>query len=301
MKWSPPMHIRLLNGLLALTIGLPVGMTWHLVQQKRQDQRNAGLVNAVRRADVQAVLTLLEQGANPNEYGNADADYYPVAESATHETVVSLWEDFQRRLRGQHQRAQEIPLALPQFPKLPVLLLALGLECQTSKDDCYCPSLVNPIIVRALIDKGANLNVRGRFGESPLSVAIFVGERQTVQLLLDKGVQVNVTDDKGETPLHYARCRCDIKTTTQLLERGANINARYADGSTVVMPSEYLTWKWGEETAHDHEVLKLMRVLLAWHPNLDLTDKQGNTALSIARKSKLTMIAAMLRASGATK
>ena len=55
--------------------------------------------------------------------------------------------------------------------------------------------------VRALLDAGADVNVRNYKGQTALHCAAKAGFDQIVALLLDRGAEVNAKDDKGATPL----------------------------------------------------------------------------------------------------
>ncbi|OCL12661.1 ankyrin, partial [Glonium stellatum] len=58
--------------------------------------------------------------------------------------------------------------------------------------------------VRLLIERGANLNAKGRYGLTLLHIYAQRGNRIQVQLLLEYGANVNVRDNIGHTPLFLA-------------------------------------------------------------------------------------------------
>lgn len=54
----------------------------------------------------------------------------------------------------------------------------------------------------ALLDVGADVEVRNAKGVIPLHVAVMRGELSTVRLLIEREADVNAQDDDGESALH---------------------------------------------------------------------------------------------------
>lgn len=52
-------------------------------------------------------------------------------------------------------------------------------------------------IIRLLLDRGADTNIRGRSGSSALGLATFVGYKSIIKLLLERGADVNMEDSEG--------------------------------------------------------------------------------------------------------
>jgi ankyrin repeat protein len=57
--------------------------------------------------------------------------------------------------------------------------------------------------VKLLLDKGAEVNVRNRYGGTPLKLAVVMGYQDIVQALLDHGADTNARDYYG-TPVDWA-------------------------------------------------------------------------------------------------
>src|SRR5262249_39196197 len=78
--------------------------------------------------------------------------------------------------------------------------------------------------VRALLDAGAEPNIRNYAGATALMWAI--GDAEKVRLLLDRGADVNARSDEGRTPLAMAAGQRDSAAVVKLLlDRGANARA----------------------------------------------------------------------------
>jgi ankyrin repeat protein len=157
-------------------------------------------------------------------------------------------------------------------------------------------------IVELLILKGADINVKGSFGETPLHWAAQYGHKNVVELLLSKGADPNVTDAVGGTPLHYARKPDVIEA---LLVKGANINAKSSTGSTPlhsVVRDHYkilgLTIKPSKETLENNK--EIVELLLRKGADINIKDKKGQTPIQLARESGDTEMVDFLKKHGAT-
>lgn len=118
----------------------------------------------------------------------------------------------------------------------------------------------NTARVKELLGQGANPNVRGADGRSPLMEAAYGGHLEIFRLLLDKGARVDFKKDDGATALSFAQGRNDQVMVEMLLqidrlieaagrgdetavrtqlEKGASVNAGGADGRTALMEAAY--------------------------------------------------------------
>ena len=93
-------------------------------------------------------------------------------------------------------------------------------------------SLRRDIMVEALIQRGANVNLRCIKGAGPLYIACENGHESTAQLLLKSGADVNLCEKKGASPLYIA-CQQGHESTTQLLlNSGADVNSCQKEGAS---------------------------------------------------------------------
>ena len=81
-------------------------------------------------------------------------------------------------------------------------------------------------MVRFLLDKGANVEVKNIIDRTPLHNAAKKGYSDIVNLLIERGADVNGKDFFGSTALHEASKEGHLGTVKVLLEKGANINAK---------------------------------------------------------------------------
>jgi ankyrin repeat protein len=85
---------------------------------------------------------------------------------------------------------------------------------------------------RRLIKAGADVNVRGKDGATPLYAASRHGYEKIVRLLLDAGADVSAATTNGATPLLIASHEGYTKIVKLLLGAAANSNAGTVDGVT---------------------------------------------------------------------
>lgn len=58
--------------------------------------------------------------------------------------------------------------------------------------------------VLLLLERGARLNARNKYGNTLLHAAAMNGHTEMVLFLLDKGIKLTTKNNAGSTPLHYA-------------------------------------------------------------------------------------------------
>ena len=124
--------------------------------------------------------------------------------------------------------------------------------------------------VQSLIDHGADLNVRcGDTDEqrsvkwTPLLVASKNGRLDISRVLLKHGADVNYQDDFGKSPLHVASRLASNDLARLLLNHGANLNALDASGETAL------------HDASSNRQLAVAKLLLEYGANVDARRRVG--------------------------
>jgi ankyrin repeat protein len=84
----------------------------------------------------------------------------------------------------------------------------------------------NAKVVEYLVAHGASLKVTGRFQQSPLQLAAYMGYTDIARVLLNNKADVDERGPWGETALHWAAVRGNIDVAALLLERGADATSR---------------------------------------------------------------------------
>lgn len=76
--------------------------------------------------------------------------------------------------------------------------------------------------VNEMIEKGADVNARDRFGDTPLHLAIKNRHPDTATLLIQRGANINVAGALGDTPLHVSIYEEQKGLSELLLKKGAD-------------------------------------------------------------------------------
>ena len=78
-----------------------------------------------------------------------------------------------------------------------------------------------------MINKGANINIKCKYGVSPFHNACDNDNINIVKLLIDKGAQINCIDDFNNAPINHAINRKQIEIIKLLLSVGSNFKLEY--------------------------------------------------------------------------
>jgi ankyrin repeat protein len=145
-----------------------------------------------------------------------------------------------------------------------------------------------------LIGLGADVNLKGRSGISPVAAAAYAGSDPIVEALIAHGADERVADDTGKPPIIYAAARAKLDIVKRLLGRNIDINARYQHELTLLM------WASGaDEKVPEADAIKVVKYLVDSGARIDDRDARGRTALMIAAEGGRAEIVALLLARGA--
>eukprot|EP00003_Mantamonas_plastica_P021036 TRINITY_DN3396_c0_g1_i11.p1 TRINITY_DN3396_c0_g1~~TRINITY_DN3396_c0_g1_i11.p1 ORF type:complete len:251 (+),score=60.93 TRINITY_DN3396_c0_g1_i11:129-881(+) len=144
----------------------------------------------------------------------------------------------------------------------------------------------NCSLVQDLISKGADINVRGVHGWSPLLLAQWYEHDDIVQLL--RSQNANEEHMICEQDLQFLKTvEQDITDSLRLIVEGANVNARFDDGDTALI------------RAVSSRSLDKVKMLIDHGANVNLRGCMHDTALMKAAESGDMEIATMLLEHGA--
>jgi ankyrin repeat protein len=177
------------------------------------------------------------------------------------------------------------------------LLLEYGIDPNAGDGDTaviYACGMGQTEIAEALMEAGADVNFRGRYGETAFTTQAdcYISEQRRIHLmrkLITYGADINAQREDGETALMKAVWRGERSVVRFLLEQGANVNLRgYEDCTALIYAAE------GGHT-------RIARLLVAYGADVTLHDEKGRTALSLAKRWPGKRIARLLKAAGATE
>jgi len=125
-------------------------------------------------------------------------------------------------------------------------------------------------IAELLIEFGANIETRNVVENTPLLGAIRFLDTPVpiVQLLLSKGVNIEPINGFGRTPLIQATYENHVEVVRLLIEQGANTSARDTNGDTSLI------------IAAKQNSGAIVQLLIEGRASLELTNISGGTALS---------------------
>ncbi|KAK2591217.1 hypothetical protein QQS21_011102 [Conoideocrella luteorostrata] len=139
-------------------------------------------------------------------------------------------------------------------------------------------------VAKLLLKKGADIEAKDKYGQTPLSLATEEGREAVAKLLLDKGADIEAKDKHGRTPLSLATKEAMTKL---LLEKGADIEAKDKYGQTPLS----LATEEGREA--------MAKLLLDKGADIEAKDKHGRTPLSLAAQKGYQDVAKLLLDKGA--
>lgn len=83
-----------------------------------------------------------------------------------------------------------------------------------------------------LIREGADVNAKGKTGNSILSYAVDNGDLKMVKMLIDRGADINIKNADNWTVLHFAADKKNLEMVSLLIQNGAEIDAEDNYGNT---------------------------------------------------------------------
>ena len=106
-------------------------------------------------------------------------------------------------------------------------------------------------LVKALVEKGADVNVMDEDGRTPLYMASNNGHKEVVVALLHNGANINIaTKNSGMTPLMLASMCGHKSIVEELIKSGANVNQMTKDGKENAISFAY--------SRKQHHIVKLL-------------------------------------------
>ncbi|HVX16370.1 MAG TPA: ankyrin repeat domain-containing protein [Pirellulales bacterium] len=229
------------------------------------------LCHAVCGGSIDAVELLLERGA---EVGRHSGKLLTLAVAMDRVDLLRLLiehgADVERvRLLGRLDDAERpvADLLIAHGKKVPHWMLPRACRPDVSSNELHR--------VTVLLDYGASLEDRGRYGLTALHYAVRGGKLPLIKLLLERGAHVNALDEDGLTPLLHlskTRSKADPVSVMELLAGGgADLDARDEKQGTLLM---YFA-RQGKTGA--------VRWLLAHGADRNARNERGKTAADVAR------------------
>jgi ankyrin repeat protein len=142
-------------------------------------------------------------------------------------------------------------------------------------------------MARRLLDAGADVNARDRFGSTPLELSAWRGFRDVVDLLLDRGAAVPADSQAVAVGLMTAAERALTRLFRIFSERAADLNPRNDNGGTIL------------HSAAAGGSAEIAAILLGRGLDVNARDRYGRTPLHYAAENGRTEVVRLLLERGA--
>lgn len=153
-----------------------------------------------------------------------------------------------------------------------------GVDLKITTDSCSWHGKTSWGLERFISDlvaRGADVNCKNGYGNSPLHLAARAGSKRNLKILLKKGADVNSRNNNGWTPLHFlAKSTEAVDQVEYLVVQGADVNAK---DNMLVTPLGF---------AVSSKNYKVSQLLLDSGADVDAKDHKGQTYLHILAVEK---------------
>ncbi|HLK59397.1 MAG TPA: ankyrin repeat domain-containing protein [Chthonomonadaceae bacterium] len=234
-----------------LLVGILMGL---MMREYRREQASQDLIAAIKAYDTPAALAALKAGADPNTRDHSDDKPLSFSEHMKQLLDKALHPNV-KPMPDEHQTA--LMLSLP----------------GTNND--------RNVLVKALLDAGANPNTGDENGNTPLIIAAQLNYHESLRLLLKYGAKVNVKGGDGRTALHGTAYRGNVEGVQLLIRNGADVNAQEKRFRNTPLIEAVMFWP---DKPRQVELENTVHVLLDNHADVNLKDNYGKTALDYARQ-----------------
>jgi len=254
----------------------------------KEEVISASLHYAVIANQVAMAKYLLDEGAKI-EGTDQDGHYTPLMETTMYEMAELLVQ------RGANVNA------VSKFNYTPLLRAVLNFPNPNLEENDYVK------IINLLLDKGAKPDTPDGHGTTPLMWA--VQKMTPTKILIERGVNVNIQNKNGETALMLAVKGGLVKTllfipvighfedaAKLLIAKGADINLQETNGKTALMHAAGALNNTGNDYA---SYTDMAEILIDKGAKIDMEDKDKHTALYWAQRYGRTKTAELLLAKGA--
>ncbi|HEY3298404.1 MAG TPA: ankyrin repeat domain-containing protein, partial [Armatimonadota bacterium] len=147
-------------------------------------------------------------------------------------------------------------------------------------------------IVKLLLASGAKVNARRADGQTALLMdgETWSDDPTIAGLLLNAGAEIDARDNEGKTALHKATNKGKEKVIKLLLDRGAGVGVKDNKGVTPLLAGN---WRFGTD---DKAVVRTTEMLLSRGADPEAKDTYGNTALFSAVEGRnIDIVSALIK------
>lgn len=165
---------------------------------------------------------------------------------------------------------------------------------------------------KRLVDAHAHIDVKDKYGNTPLMYAVNADRDALVKYFIDSKADLNLRNKSGHTALLLAIGNSSFHSLKLLIQANADLNTADEDGRTPLMRSiekervfkglqndERYKPYWAQHKQSAKELRRLSKYLIEAKVDLNKQDNKGDTALTYAARSDNEEISNLLKAAGA--
>lgn len=315
----PKIMFLLVVFFLASTFSINASYQQTQPSKETSEETTKALFEAVNKADIDTLQTLLSSGANANTKNKENYSLLMAACCNYYQESNGL--KLVKTLITNGAKINEPLLMCPVYRgdiNLVKFLISNGVDVNLQNDygstALMSASQTGYIeIVRLLLAAGSDVNKRDNKGYSALRIAVLHNSlnvfklliqakadieadknsilidscrgnyTEIVKLMLEAKANVNTTNEYGASPLMYAACFPTTEVLEKLIISGANINGKDNKGRTALM------------YAVERGAIESVKVLLQAKADPKVKDQNGQTAFYIASSGGKVEIANLLK------
>ena len=80
--------------------------------------------------------------------------------------------------------------------------------------------------IKKLLENGANVNARNKWGDTALMRSALKGHKEVVEILIENGANINAKNGLMDTTMMYAAANGHVEIVQLLIDKGADVNAK---------------------------------------------------------------------------
>ncbi|HEX5307179.1 MAG TPA: ankyrin repeat domain-containing protein [Dyella sp.] len=286
---------RLAAGVEAAAARPPAAPLTEIERTAGTPEQAAALLAAIREADVERALALVEAGADPNTAPQPDdRDQRPalllaalLPDTRLLRALIARGADVNRSAGGLTALLAATRDSLQGRAEAVMTLISNGanpLVTDAEGNTALHGAVLSdePIVAAMLLDAGADLNAINRAGLTPLATACRAANWPLAKFLLERGAKAQLADAEPALVAAASLADDDPQGIRLLLKHRAAINAVDARKRSALMTA----------AAEGHE--EIARALRAAGADVNLVDQHGSTALMEAARAGAVAIVQLL-------
>ncbi|KAK0654993.1 ankyrin repeat-containing domain protein [Cercophora newfieldiana] len=215
------------------------------------------LTEYVANGNIETVQFLLKHGADPNILSRAlGGPLHRSARNSNLEMVKFLLEN--------DDAVVDVNAAAPSVCGTPLISAIMRWDTEDNN---------TAEIIKLLVKRGADVNVKGGLLGYPLNAAAFNSEPEMIDLLIENGADKDAKDDFGRAPVHLAAIH-GLDAFKKVVDVGCDVAVSDITGRTVLM--------WAAQPGRLETVKKILDMMP--DADVDSKDQDGWTALCWAAR-----------------